>query len=83
MDSTEFPGPGKVSAFIMWSYPGDRPTEVEYEITGVGRDSYTVRTLLHEAVEVETPSRIRHRFLWNGVAGPWSDEGIPWQRRSR
>jgi hypothetical protein len=68
--------------FIAWTYPGELPTEVEYELTWPGHNPEIRRVALHEAITVEHTSRIRHRFLWNGRPGVWSDEGIAWKRPS-
>jgi hypothetical protein len=73
-------GQGRTSLFIIWSYPGEKPTEVEYELEAVNGETRVLRTAIHEAIEVETPTKIRHQFIWNGSPGKWSNEGLSWSK---
>lgn len=72
--------PDKVSLFVHPTkpfVPGQEPTEVEYEVTSLSGAVTTLRVALGEAIEVEIPAHVRHRYIWGDKAGAWNDEGSP------
>lgn len=73
------------SLMILPNHPfasGETPSHVEYEGVPLEGEPKRVVAPVGEAadLDLETPFRIRYRYLWAGVPGAWSDEGITWQR---
>lgn len=60
------------------TYPyaaNEGPDSVEYQWFPLSGEVRTSKVALGESVEVEVPSRIRHRYYWGDRSSAWSDEG--------
>lgn len=65
-------GPG--SGFILWSFPGDPPDQVEYELTAPDVEPHLVRAPINEAITFDRAYSVRYRGVWGDKPGAWSDD---------
>jgi hypothetical protein len=72
----------KVGIFIAWTYPSERPTTIEYELTSLEGNVTRQKAPPDQAIEVITPSKIRWRCWWDSEVGCWSDRGLSWVKPS-
>lgn len=70
--------------FIAWTYPGDRPDAIQYEITPFsGGSPVVIDADIDEAISVERAGTVRFRARWGTTFGRWNDDpwGVPWKEQ--